>query len=551
MTNNTGTLVIAAVRPQSTLDTFSVALANEIRGGLHIVQTLQERDDITPDRRLEGMLVYVRGETKFFQLLGGVLNANWTEVQLGGDVGPTGPTGPEGPTGPQGITGPTGPKGDAGVGLTNQGAWDKDTDYEPGDYVFDRSTASADVQSMWICEVAITGATDEPRPYLDTARWVEFSAPEGPTGPTGPQGVTGPTGPQGSTGAAGPTGPTGATGPTGPLGPTGAKGDTGDTGPTGPTGLTGPTGSTGAQGTAGPTGPTGVQGLTGATGATGQAGPTGPTGPQGVPGAQGIQGQAGPTGPTGPQGNLGSTGPTGPTGATGPAGDGTQIDTWTAPIEYDEITKTVSFNYNPSLYSVINGQFTAYVNPSVSLSGGSTNEVGQTVQDVNLSWSCNKPMVSRDLSAPVPVGDRPRGPGQNGTYTHENANITTNTTYTITVNDGQSGASNGTSVVFRYRRHWGTSANTSLNDSQILGLQNSELATSRSKSFLINGGGEYIYYCYPSAWGAATFTINGLLNTDFSLDQRNHVNAHGVTVAFNIYRTNSVQFGTGISFVVS
>jgi hypothetical protein len=211
----------------------------------------------------------------------------------------------------------------------------------------------------------------------------------------------------------------------------------------------------------------------------------------------------------------------------------------------------VTLSYDTDDFDVISGVLSLYTTPTVSLSGGSTNEVGTTVTDVALAWTCNKTMVTRNLSAPVPTEDRAQGEGQNGSYTHEDADLTTQTTYTMTVNDGQNNASGTTTVYFRYRRHWGTDAGTTIDDATLLALTGSELSTVRTKSWLQNGNGEYIYYCYPASWGAATFTINGLLNTDFTLLTRDHVNAHGVTVSFNIYRTNSVQYGTGISFVVT
>jgi hypothetical protein len=184
------------------------------------------------------------------------------------------------------------------------------------------------------------------------------------------------------------------------------------------------------------------------------------------------------------------------------------------------------------------------------MSGGSVNEVGSTVTDVSLSWTCNKTMVTRNLSAPVPEADRARGEGQNGTYTHEDANLTTQTIYTINVNDGQSNASTSTIVYFRYRRHWGTNAATTLTDQEIRDLSGSELSTTRAKSWTQAGNGEYIYYCYPADWGAASFKINGLDNNAFTLLTRDHVNGQGATVSMNIYRTNTVQFSTGLSFIV-
>ena len=98
---------------------------------------------------------------------------------------------------------------------------------------------------------------------------LNFTIPQGGTGPEGPAGPQGPVGPEGPQGAAGADGAQGIQVPAGPTGPMGLTGPIGATGPTGPMGLTGP---------AGPTGP---MGLTGPAGATGPAGPTGPMGPAG------------------------------------------------------------------------------------------------------------------------------------------------------------------------------------------------------------------------------------------------------------------------------
>lgn len=41
---------------------FAIALANDIRGGLHSVETIEERNTIPTDRLAEGMLCYVKGK---------------------------------------------------------------------------------------------------------------------------------------------------------------------------------------------------------------------------------------------------------------------------------------------------------------------------------------------------------------------------------------------------------------------------------------------------------------------------------------------------------
>jgi hypothetical protein len=98
-----------------------------------------------------------------------------------GEAGAQGSPGPTGPTGPQGIQGPTGP---AGTGLNNRGAWNSDSTYYEGDYVFDRSTSDPAINSMWIFQ-GTPPFTSSTQPYQDTENWVEFEAPAGPQGPAG------------------------------------------------------------------------------------------------------------------------------------------------------------------------------------------------------------------------------------------------------------------------------------------------------------------------------------------------------------------------------
>ncbi|MBS6377013.1 MAG: BclA protein [Clostridium sp.] len=107
---------------------------------------------------------------------------------------------------------------------------------------------------------------------------LNFTIPQGGTGPTGPAGVQGPAGPEGPQGA---PGAAGSQGIQGPMGPQGIQGPAGPTGPTGPTGAEGPQGPMGLTGPTGPTGAEGPQGPVGATGPTGPEGPAGAAGPIG------------------------------------------------------------------------------------------------------------------------------------------------------------------------------------------------------------------------------------------------------------------------------
>lgn len=80
--NNQGTLVIAAIRPQSDADTFASTHANEALGGHHCVANLMERDSIPLERRLEGMTCYAVDTMNTYQLVGGIENTDWCVFPL-------------------------------------------------------------------------------------------------------------------------------------------------------------------------------------------------------------------------------------------------------------------------------------------------------------------------------------------------------------------------------------------------------------------------------------------------------------------------------------
>ena len=188
-----------------------------------------------------------------------------------------------------------------------------------------------------------------------------------------------------------------------------------------------------------------------------------------------------------------------------------------------------------------------YTSPTASLSNNvGTVEIGTTVTSVGLSWNYNKDEESQSLNngiGSLPVGDR--------SYTHESLSLTDDVTYTITMSDGTNNASANTFVKFRHRVHWGTSANTSLSSAEILTLDNQSFSGSRNSSFTIDGNGEYLYYCYPEDFGEATFTVNGLLNTAWTLEIVSHTNASGHTENYRVYRSNYIQNGTDIEVEVS
>ena len=205
---------------------------------------------------------------------------------------------------------------------------------------------------------------------------------------------------------------------------------------------------------------------------------------------------------------------------------------------------------NPEYPSLVNVQlaldYTLYVAPVITSFTNDVNavEIGSTVTVVTLNWGYNKTMSTAVLTDAGSISPSLL------TYPFTGLSLTSNKTYTLTAGDGTNITSANTTVSFQNKRFWGTNASTSVVDNDIKAMTQ-EFATSRNKSFTINGNGQYIYYCYPATFGIATFTVNGLLSTAWTLTVQTFTNAQGYSSSYNVYRTNTVQFGTGISIVVS
>lgn len=112
-----GTQIISPVVPTDTTDEYSTHIDTYGRGGWRSVADNTERDAITTDRRVEGMLVYVRDTDVSYVLKDGITNSDWVVYTA---------TGAQGATGSQGATG-VGMGGGGVTGVGNQysaAVWD-------------------------------------------------------------------------------------------------------------------------------------------------------------------------------------------------------------------------------------------------------------------------------------------------------------------------------------------------------------------------------------------------------------------------------------------
>lgn len=83
-----GTVKITGpVSPTDTEDAYASHMALYGQGGYRSVATIVDRDAITPERREDGMVVYVLEDDTEYRLKGGIDNTNWEEVISGGGSG--------------------------------------------------------------------------------------------------------------------------------------------------------------------------------------------------------------------------------------------------------------------------------------------------------------------------------------------------------------------------------------------------------------------------------------------------------------------------------
>jgi hypothetical protein len=208
----------------------------------------------------------------------------------------------------------------------------------------------------------------------------------------------------------------------------------------------------------------------------------------------------------------------------------------------------------------LEGYFFPSVPPTVAISGGVTRLFGNN-SGFTINWTVTRrtlPITSitvKGLAVP------------SGFYTAlaQNGSLSSGTTATISIaNNNQNypiltttaseSVSAITSMVFSHKKYFygdnqdliafndvNTSTNLNLNDTS----GKSEFSSTRVKStFSINLTNQFLYYIYPTSFGASSFTINGLLNTDFSFKDFTFTNQYGYVATFRMYRSNNILNGT-------
>ena len=166
-------------------------------------------------------------------------------------------------------------------------------------------------------------------------------------------------------------------------------------------------------------------------------------------------------------------------------------------------------------------------------------EAGQSVAPgFGLTWNMSKTQATtRVLTGPSLNINL--FAGGTGTYTYAGTAISNNSTFTLTVGDGTTNSSASVAFSFNRRRYAGFSSTESgLSDAEIRAFAYQPYASGRAFTQAFTPTGlQYLWVCYPTSYGAATFRLNSFPLTGWETTARTFVNASGSSNLYTIYRS--------------
>lgn len=178
-----------------------------------------------------------------------------------------------------------------------------------------------------------------------------------------------------------------------------------------------------------------------------------------------------------------------------------------------------------------------------------TKELGQTVNDVTLTWKTNKTPTTLEVAGQTLDVKQTSLALTNQNIVGSAPNVSK--TYTIKVTDNRgASATKNTTISFQNRRFWWVAGDVVVDSATLLAVPSNgqELTNSRAKTFTLNAGdGQYIYYAFPArldSSNAINFNVGGF-DGGFSLvNTFDFTNASGYTESYKVYRSDNAGLGS-------
>ena len=155
-------------------------------------------------------------------------------------------------------------------------------------------------------------------------------------------------------------------------------------------------------------------------------------------------------------------------------------------------------------------------------------EIGSS-QTITLAWTLNKQATSQNINGSPVTGN-----------TKQYTGVTTGTTYTLNVSDGQTSASKSVSVSFANRIYYGAAADLS-NVTALTGI----LSNDPERTITVDAGaGEYIIYAIPARLGDVTFFVSGFEGGFEDPEEQTLTNSSGYQETYKVYRSTNANLGS-------
>lgn len=195
---------------------------------------------------------------------------------------------------------------------------------------------------------------------------------------------------------------------------------------------------------------------------------------------------------------------------------------------------TSEWSINATLFSQVSQLMSKVFPFTINLTGGGIYEKGSS-QIINLSWTFDRDIESQSINnESLLIGIRAKQ------YT----DVITDTTYTLKTIQGGQAYTKSVSAQFKTKKFYGVSANTSLDNDEILSLSSAWSGRTQSTTVFDRTGGKYPYYILPTSMvSGIQFWIGGLRNTDWNEETREVTNSYGYKESYTIFRLNSIQTG--------
>ena len=222
-------------------------------------------------------------------------------------------------------------------------------------------------------------------------------------------------------------------------------------------------------------------------------------------------------------------------------GGGTAETTTYANANYPSYT-----NVDLALDALFNKVY--YVKPSITsfkmTPSTTTYEIGTKVDSLVFEWTVNKDILSQTLTGCTLADETVR----TATYATQ---LSSNKTFTLSVNDGENSASASKTISFLNKIHWGSCVEPVTYDSAfILGLTNGKMTSSNKGDFSFNAGsGEYCYFAVPTSMKITSAWVNGFQADLQEVITVSHTNASGHTSDYTISRFGNTGLGSFVATV--